>query len=318
MKKLMWMMAILVVATSAMADTVITRAGASYTGQYLGAQGGKIGFTDTSGIQYTFPIRDVQSLVFTSANDTVTLRNGKMYSGKFTGSDPMAFKDNLGILYQFPRQDVESLAFSSAEVANVVTPPQNAKIIPTGTEIHIRTNEDIDSNSASPGQRFSAEVTEAVDDLSGGVAIPAHSPAKLLIVSDSGGGAGSPYLYLDLDAVTINDHVHRVFTAELKESNDRGFGKNKRTAEFLGGGAAIGGLLGAIFGGGKGAAIGAAAGGGGGFVTQLFTRGKQVKVPAETTLHFRLERPLVLQPQQAHAITSADVEGRMFHKTGVS
>jgi uncharacterized protein YcfJ len=66
---------------------------------------------------------------------------------------------------------------------------------------------------------------------------------------------------------------------------------------MLGGGAAIGGLLGAIFGGGRGAGIGAAAGGGGGFITQLFTRGKQVKVPAETVLHFRLEKPLVLQPQ---------------------
>jgi hypothetical protein len=53
----------------------------------------------------------------------------------------------------------------------------------------------------------------------------------------------------------------------------------------------------AIFGGGRGAAIGAGAGAGGGFVTQLFTRGKQVKVPAETLLHFRLEKPLVLQPQ---------------------
>ena len=40
----------------------------------------------------------------------------------------------------------------------------------------------------------------------------------------------------------------------------------------------------------------AASGAGGGFLTQLFTRGKHVKVPAETVLHSRLERPLVLQP----------------------
>jgi hypothetical protein len=289
--------AILWLAAACFADTVITKAGSSYSGQYLGAPGGTLGFTDTSGIQYTFPIHDVQSLVFTSTNDTVTLRNGKVYSGTFNGSDPLAFKDNLGILYEFPKKDAESLVFSSAEVAKAMTPPANAKVIPTGTEIHIRTNENIDSDSATPGQRFSAEVTEAVDDLSGGVAIPAHSPAKLLIISESGGGAGSPYLYLDLDSVTISGHVHRVLTSELKESNDRGFGKNKRTAELLGGGAAIGGLLGAIFGGGRGAAIGAGAGAGGGFVTQLFTRGKQVKVPAETLLHFRLEKPLVLQPQ---------------------
>ena len=161
----------------------------------------------------------------------------------------------------------------------------------------IRTEEKIDSDNASSGQRFSAEVVDAVDDLAGGVAIPAHSKAKLLIVSESGGGAGSPYMYLDLDTVNISGKMHRVFTSELKESNDKGFGKNKRTAEFLGGGAALGGLFGAILGGGQGAAIGAASGAGGGFFGQLFTRGKEVKVPAETVLHFRLERPLVLQPQ---------------------
>jgi len=286
---------VLLVVAVCSADTIITREGASYSGNFLGAKAGAIGFTDTSGIGYTFPIGDVQSLVFTSANDTVTLRNGKVYSGKFTGSDPLAFKDNMGILYEFPRKDVESLVLSTAGVTP--TPPQGSKVIPTGTAIVIRTEEKIDSANASSGQRFSAEVADAVDDLAGGVAIPAHSKAKLLIVSESGGGAGSPYMYLDLDTVNISGKMHRVFTSELKESNDKGFGKNKRTAEFLGGGAALGGLFGAILGGGQGAAIGAASGAGGGFFGQLFTRGKQVKVPAETVLHFRLERPLVLQPQ---------------------
>lgn len=289
---------ILTLSVAAVADTVITRAGASYSGQFLGAANSNITFTDASGIQYTFPVRDVQSLVFTATTDTVTLRSGKFYSGKYTGADPIAFKDDLGILYQFPRKDVESIVLSSAEVAQTrLAPPKNALVIPSGTEIHIRTNENIDSDHASPGQTFSAEVTETVSDLSGGIGIPAHSPAKLLILNQSEGGAGSPYMVLDLDSVTIKGRVHRVYTSELKESNEKGFGKNKRTAEMLGGGAAIGGLLGAIFGGGKGAAVGAGAGAGGGFLIQIFTRGKQVKVPAETILHFRLERPLVLQPQ---------------------
>ena len=83
------------------------------------------------------------------------------------------------------------------------------KVIPTGTAIVIRTEEKIDSDNASSGQRFSAEVVDAVDDLAGGVAIPAHSKAKLLIVSESGGGAGSP-TYLDLDTVNISGKMHRV------------------------------------------------------------------------------------------------------------
>jgi hypothetical protein len=51
-----------------------------------------------------------------------------------------------------------------------------------------------------------------------------------------------------------------------------------------------------VFGGGKGAGIGALAGAGGGALTQLFTRGKEISVPAETVMTFRLERTLVLHP----------------------
>jgi hypothetical protein len=294
----LWMVIMLAITVTAGADTVITRNGASYSGRFLDAAGGTISFTDSSGIQYTFPLQDVQSLVFTETNDIVSLRNGKVYTGKYTGTDPLSFKDTMGILYQFPRKDLESLVLSRAELANPeAVPPKKAKVIASGTEIQIRTNETIDSDNASPGQLFSAEVTEAVNDVSNGVGIPAHSPAKLLILSKSDGRISSPDLVLDLDSVTINGRVHRVYTAELKESNAKGLGKNKRTAEMLGGGAALGSLVGAIFGGGRGAAIGAGSGAGGGFLTELLTRGKQVKVPAETILHFRLERPLVLEPE---------------------
>ena len=294
----LWMVIMLAVAVTAGADTVITRNGASYSGRFLDGAGGSISFTDTGGIQYTFPLHDVQSLVFTATNDIVSLRNGKVYTGKYTGKDPLSFKDTMGILYEFPRKDLDSLVLSQAEVANPKSaPPKEAKVIASGTEIQIRTNESIDSDNASPGQLFSAEVTEDVNDVSGSAAIPAHSPAKLLILSKSEGHVSSPDLVLDLDSVTINGRAHRVYTAGLKESNEKGLGKNKRTAEMLGGGAAIGSLVGAIFGGGRGAAIGAGTGGGGGFFTELLTRGKTVKVPAETILHFRLERPLVLEPE---------------------
>ncbi len=63
---------------------------------------------------------------------------------------------------------------------------------------------------------------------------------------------------------------------------------------MVGGGAALGTLLGAIAGGGKGAAIGAVAGGAAGGTAQVLTRGKQVRVPAETILSFQLEKPLHL------------------------
>ena len=74
----------------------------------------------------------------------------------------------------------------------------------------------------------------------------------------------------------------------------RSLRRNRRTAEMVGGGAALGTLLGAIAGGGKGAAIGAVAGAGAGGTAQVLTKGKTVKIPAETILRFQLDRPLHL------------------------
>jgi hypothetical protein len=73
--------------------------------------------------------------------------------------------------------------------------------------------------------------------------------------------------------------------AEVTHTND---------AAKVGGGAALGAIIGAIAGGGKGAAIGAAAGGGAGAGTVLMTRGKAVTLPSETRISFRLRAPVTL------------------------
>jgi hypothetical protein len=75
-------------------------------------------------------------------------------------------------------------------------------------------------------------------------------------------------------------------------------GANKRTAEYTGGGGAIGAIIGAIAGGGKGAALGAASGAGAGAITQIVTKGGSIKVPAESVLTFKLDRPLRVMAAQ--------------------
>lgn len=79
------------------------------------------------------------------------------------------------------------------------------------------------------------------------------------------------------------------------ESRRDGVGGNKRTGQFVGTGAVLGAIIGAIAGGGKGAAIGAVAGASAGAGAQIITRGKEVHVPAETVIRFRLDRPLRLR-----------------------
>jgi hypothetical protein len=276
---------------AARADTVILSEGESYTGQFVGTT---IHFTDQQGIQYTFPRADVQTLVFNATSDTVTLRNGKSYMGHFTGADPIGFTGAEGIQYQFPVHDIESLVFNNA--GQVAPVPVHAKVIPFGTDIVVRTDEAIDSKSTQTGQLYRATITESVPDAAGGVAIPAGTSAQMLIRQVTTGGAvHSPELVLDLYSVTVDGKQYSVVTSNVDENSGRGVGKNRRTGEFLGGGAAIGALMGGIFGGGRGAGIGALSGAGGGALTQVFTRGKEVRVPAESVLRFRLERQLVLR-----------------------
>jgi hypothetical protein len=279
-------------------DTVILHNGASYTGKYDVQVDSTITFTDAQGIQYNFPLRDVQSLVFTSSNDIVTLRSGKVYSGNYTGVSPIPFMDGQGVGYQFPVKDVASLVLTRTRPSPPPAPAGPAKVIPVGTEITIRTDDSINARDTGTGQLYGATISQDVFDAMNNVAIPAGTPAKLVVRDiGTGGAVHSADLVLDLFSISMNGKEYRVDSSDVNINNKRGVGANKRTAEYGGGGAAIGALFGGIFGGGKGAGIGAAAGAGSGLLTQIFTRGKQVQVPAETSLMFRLDQTLVLKPQ---------------------
>lgn len=168
-----------------------------------------------------------------------------------------------------------------------------SQAVPSGTEIAVRTNEAIDSKTASEGKTYSAVIERDVVGENGTTVIPKGSNADLIIRR-----ASNSDLVLDLKSVTVGGKRYQVTSSDVERTakNRQGIGKNKRTAEMVGGGAVLGTLLGAIAGGGKGAAIGAVAGGAAGGTAQVLTRGKEVRVPAESVLTFRLESPLRLEP----------------------
>lgn len=257
--------------------------------------------------------------------DTLVLKDGTTHNGvvESTTDQYVVFRED-GMTYRYSRSEVQSIQFNSAGNA---TPQSNndrnnggsddrynqqsnyssnqpagasisdSIVLPEGTDISVRTDETIDSQDANEGQRFPAEVSEDVLDSAGHVVIPRGSEAELAIrnISSGQGVTGAPELALGLDSVTIEGRPYHVNTEAVTQQGKTGLGENKRTSEMVGGGALLGTLIGAIAGGGKGAAIGALAGGGAGAGTQVLTRGKNVKVPAETQLHFRLDRPLHLQ-----------------------
>jgi hypothetical protein len=110
--------------------------------------------------------------------------------------------------------------------------------------------------------------------------------------NDQGKVEGRSELVLDVGSVTVDGRNYRLETTDYVRKGTEGLGANKRTGEFVGGGAALGGIIGAIAGHGKGAAIGALSGAAAGAGTQALTRGKAVRVPSETVLSFRLEAPI--------------------------
>ena len=159
-------------------------------------------------------------------------------------------------------------------------------VIPAGTEFAVRANETIDTNQA--GGVYRAEVAQTIQDVNGRELVPTGSPAELTIIqSSSGGTVGTREIELAIRSVTVNGRQYQIQTEGRTEGGPAGLGTNRRTAEMVGGGAAIGALIGAVAGGGRGAAVGAAVGAAGGAAAQVLTRGDSVKIPAETVMSFR-------------------------------
>lgn len=163
-----------------------------------------------------------------------------------------------------------------------------------GTEIPVRSEETIDSAKAAEGQTYAAEIADDVRDADGNVVIPHGSNAQIVLRSASKGGRfqGASDLVLDLQSITVEGQQYLISTSDVQQRGKPGVGANVRTGEYTGGGAALGAIIGAIAGGGKGAAIGAGAGAGAGVLTQVLTQGASVRVPAETILTFKLDKPV--------------------------
>ena len=165
--------------------------------------------------------------------------------------------------------------------------------LPAGTVVTVRLTGAVGSKLSATGDKFSATVAQPVQ-INGKVAVPAGSEAlgKVVEAVPQGHFKGAAVLRLVLSSITINDQAYNVKTSSLTRSQK---GKGKRTAVLVGGGAGAGALIGGLAGGGKGALIGAAAGAGAGTAGAGLTGEKEVVLPAESTLSFKLSEPITLK-----------------------
>jgi hypothetical protein len=172
-------------------------------------------------------------------------------------------------------------------------PPTTPLVVPAGTELTVRLGQTVGSKISQPGQSFSATLARAVE-VNGQTAIPQGTSASGTVVDAKALGhiAGGARLQLRLTSLRINGVNEPIKTVSLVRAIK---GKGKRTGMMAGGGAGFGALIGALAGGGKGAAIGAAAGAGAGAAGGSFTGNKEIVLPAESALSFKLEQPLELK-----------------------
>lgn len=166
-------------------------------------------------------------------------------------------------------------------------PPPVVVELPAGTSIRVRLDSDLGSKISQPGDSFSATVAD--DVLKGGdviIAKGARAEGTVVDAKPLGKFKGGAALVIKLDRVRSKWGSYPVETSSIARAEK---GKGKRSAAFIGGGAGLGAIIGGIAGGGKGAAIGALAGGGAGTAGSAFTGNKQIVLPAETLLTFKLD-----------------------------
>ena len=247
------------------------------------------------GIERKIPVAQVQSVEYADAQPTRMARRAVREPSR---ANPPIKERSVPKAQAITEADRSQPASVTPPVAPPPLPVPavalKTYVLPVGSEISVRTNETIDSGTASEGQTFDAQVTRDVTDGSGAVVIPRGSKASIVIKSASKGGRfrGASDLVLDMQSLNINGKEYTIETADITQKGKSGVGANRRTAEYTGGGAALGAIIGAIAGGGKGAAIGAGAGAGAGALTQVLTKGGSIKVPAESVLTFQLDQPL--------------------------
>jgi len=176
---------------------------------------------------------------------------------------------------------------------NGAPPPPLQLTVPEGTEMAIRINQNINVKHTVAGDHFSGEIVEPVSR-NGIVLIPRGTPVRGRIDASHRRGhfKGRSVLELRLTSMTLNGNEYALDTHDNVHTKK---GKGKRSAGFISGFTGAGMLIGGIATGGVGLAIGGAAGAGAGTLLAGTTGNRDIDIPAESIIHFRLADNLVVQ-----------------------
>lgn len=163
----------------------------------------------------------------------------------------------------------------------------------TDTTMRVRLDRELSSRTARVGDTFSTTTTEPVY-AEGTEVIPVGSHVWGRVTSVRAAGRRTPgNISVRFTSVQLPNNARYTINGSLttlqadqvnsdNESTVKGRSNDKRNAVFIGGGAAAGGLLGAIAGGGKGAAIGAILGGAAGTGARVYEKEQDADIKSGT------------------------------------
>lgn len=176
-------------------------------------------------------------------------------------------------------------------------PPPKPVVVPAGTILTVRTNQALSTKTLQTGSTFSGSLSTPIT-IDGKVALPGGSDVTGIVndVKKAGKFKGAAQLSLALNSLTVNGHPYNIVTEYFDKSST---GKGKRTTYMIAGGTGAGAAIGGLAGGGKGAAIGALAGAAAGTVGAM-TGNRDIELPAESVLTFKLDQSLTLKPDSGN------------------
>jgi hypothetical protein len=168
--------------------------------------------------------------------------------------------------------------------------PQPDVVIPAGTPLRIRLDNAVSTANTRSGDHFSGTVVSPAT-VDGAVILPAGTSVRGYVATSAPSGRlkGRAVLSLRLTSVSLHGRTILVSTASDTRVSA---GHKKRNLLWIGGGTGGGLLIGALAGGPVGAAIGAGSGAAAGVAGAAITGRRQIRLPAETEMTFRLSRPL--------------------------
>lgn len=193
-------------------------------------------------------------------------------------------------------------------------------IVPTGTTVDATLTCPIDSSVSKAGDLFSAKLNAPLY-LGSDLVLPGGTTLDgQVTAADKSGLIGSNgRMTLRLIGAVTPDGIRYPLSAIVTTNQDKTIHENKegtltgrtgsatvksavlRTALWTGGGTLLGLCFAPLVGGavGAGAIVGVATGGGVGIASNLWRKGKDVKIPSGTRLQFALDQPMSLTPSLA-------------------